>query len=131
MGTEAYEPPMRCTQNTAEWFKQNFSKPEEPSSTEGGGSTTTVPLEYQSHYSRTKNGCFAQLSQLSSFKGDQRSKLKDYIVVTHTLWDVNQKSRLGVYAVRDVEAMTACDMLGAKCVSKEQWLEMAKPYLTE
>ena len=123
--------PWQCASDSAEWFTQNFSKPEEPVSVEGGGSTTTLPLEYHNHYSSARNGCFALLSQLTSFKSDLRSKSKDYIVVTHTLWNVNEKSRLGIYAVKNVEAMTACNVSGVTCMSKDQWLEMTRPYMTD
>jgi hypothetical protein len=130
MAKKVYERPMRCTADTLEWFKRNYSQPPGPVSTQSGASIATIPLEYQAHYSQAKQGCFAVLSLLSPLKGRQGSKSADY-GLTHELWDVNENSKLGTYEVRDVEAMTRCDVSGSTCTSKEQWLEMAKPYIAE
>jgi hypothetical protein len=128
---EVYELPKRCAEHTAAWFKRNYSQPQEALSGDGGGSITTMPLEYENHYSHAKNACFAVLSQLASFKNSAHSNAKEYIVVTHTLWDVKANAKLGAYEVKNVEAMTACNVLDATCSSKEQWLELAKPYIAE
>jgi hypothetical protein len=130
LAKEVYELPRQCTQDAAEWFKHNYSLVKEPIAVEGG-SITTIPLEYQNHFSHAKNGCFALLSQLTSFKSGAHAKSKEYIVVTHTLWNVRENSKLGAYEVKNVEAMTACNVSGATCASKEQWLAMAKPYIAE
>ena len=125
------EVPKRCAEDTAEWFKRNHSNPAKPAGSPGDGSMSTVALEYQGHYSQAKHACFAVFSQMTSFKSGLHSGSRDYVEVTHTLWNVEENAKLGVYAVKNVETMTACNVLEASCTSKEQWLEMAKPYIAE
>jgi hypothetical protein len=124
MVTEVYEQPKRCSEDSARWFERNYSHAKEPVSVQGGASST-VPLEYQRHYSQAKKGCFAVLSLLTSFKNESG------LEVTHSLWDVNENSKLGAYVVKNVDAMMACEVLGVACTSKEQWLEMIRPYIGE
>ena len=126
---EVYELPKRCAEDTSEWFKNNYSQPRQSVGVDGGG-LTTIPLEYQNHFSRAKNACFVELSQLTSFKSGAHSK-QDYIVVTDTVWDVKANAKLAAYEVKNVDAMTACEVSGVSCTGKEQWLEMVRPYLAE
>jgi hypothetical protein len=44
---------------------------------------------------------------------------------------VNKNSQLGAYVVKSLHAMTACNVMGAKCTSKEQWMDLAGTYLAE
>jgi hypothetical protein len=65
---EIYELRERCAKDAREWFKQNYSEPQDPVPVKGGGSISSLPPNYENHYSQAHNGCFAVLSQMTSFQ---------------------------------------------------------------
>jgi hypothetical protein len=44
---------------------------------------------------------------------------------------VNENSQLGAYVVKDLNEVTACNVLGTKCTTKEQWMDLARTYIAE
>jgi hypothetical protein len=128
---EVYELRERCASDTAAWFKRNYSEPQKLTPPAAGASITASAPEYQNHYSQAQSGCFAILSQVTSIKGSAHSKTQDSTILSKTLWDVNENSKLGSFVLKSPAEMTTCNVLGAACTSQEQWLDMAKPYVAE
>ncbi len=131
MAKEIYERRERCAKDAGEWFKRNYSEPQDPVPVKGGGSISSLPPTYENHYSQAHSGCFAVLSQMMSFKYGSQPNPKDNVLQSNTLWDVNENSQLGAYVVKDLHEVTACNVLGTKCTSKEQWMDLAKTYIAE
>ena len=77
--------------------------------------TSSLPPTYENHYSLAHNGCFAVLSQMTSFKYRAQPNPEDEFIQSNTLWDVNENSQLGAYVVKDFKEVTACNVLGTKC----------------
>jgi hypothetical protein len=92
---EIYELRERCAKDAMEWFKQNYSEPQDPIPVKGGGNISSLPPTYENHYSQAHNGCFAVLSQMMSFKFGAQPNQKDQIIQSSTLWDVNENSQIG------------------------------------
>jgi hypothetical protein len=128
---EIYELRERCAKDAREWFKQNYSEPQEPIPVTGGGSVASVPPTYENHYSQAQNACFAVLSQMTSFTYSAKQASKNNLIQSNTLWDVNENSQLGAFVVKNFNEVTACKVVGTQCMTKEQWMDLARPYLVE
>lgn len=129
---ESYELRERCAKDAMVWFKQNHPESQDdPISVKGGGSISSTSPTYQNHYSNVLNGCFALVYQMMSFQNSAQPSPKHAFVQSNTLWDVNENTQLGAYVVKNLKEMTACDVRGTKCTSKEQWMELAKNYMLE
>jgi hypothetical protein len=128
---EIYDLRERCAKDAREWFKQNYSEPQDPIPVKGGGSISSLPPNYENHYSQAHNGCFALLSTMTSFKYSAQPNPKDNFVQTNALWDVNENSQVGVFVVKSFHEVTACRVLGTQCTTKEQWMDLARTYIAE
>jgi hypothetical protein len=128
---EIYELRERCAKDARDWFKQNNSELQDPVRVKGGGSISSLPPNYENHYSQAHNGCFAVLSLMTYFKFSAQPNPKDEFVQSNTLWDVNQNSQVGAFVVKDLNQVTTCNVLGSKCTTKEQWMDLARTYIAE
>src|SRR5262249_11283923 len=121
-----YELDEKCGADARAWFKANYSEPPDPIKVEGGREIASLPSTYQNHYSHTFNGCFAVLDTITSFPAPHAQ-----VVRTDALWDVNENRRVGVLVQKDMQTVTACDVEGTKCATKDEFEGMARHYMTE
>jgi hypothetical protein len=128
---EIYELRERCAKDSMEWFKQNYPEPQDPIPVQGGGGISSLPATYQNHYSEAHNGCFALVYQMTYDKHGVQPNPKDSVFQSNTLWDVNENSQLGAYVVKDLSEITVCNVQDTKCMTKEEWMQLAKTYIAE
>jgi hypothetical protein len=127
---ELYDLREKCGRDAREWFKQNFPDTE-PILVKGGGSVVNQPSGYENHYSRSQNRCYAlvHMMMLSSGVKDRI----DLFIQSNLLWEVNENAQLGAFVTKGLKEMeiTACNVTGAQCTSKDEWMKLAQPYLTD
>ena len=126
---EIYSLRERCGKNAAEWFKANFSEQVESLPAQSGGGIDALPATYENHYSEQLNRCYAVVYQMTSIAYGRKPTPRHRIVQSNTLYDVHENSQIGIFIVADLENVTACNVAGAKCTTKDEFIELAKPYM--
>lgn len=129
--TETYELRERCAKDAREWFNQNYPPNDEPIRVQGGGSIANLPPTYQNHYSQTHNGCYAFVYEITNFSYGKKPTPRDMVVQTNAMYDVHDNTRMGVFVVKNMSEVTACEFTGTKCSSKEEFMGLAKSYFTD
>jgi hypothetical protein len=125
---EIYDLRRKCALDAREWFKQNYPE-SEPIPVQGGGSIISQPTGYENHYSESQNRCYALLHSIYSTNGPKGRN--SMFIQSNLLWDVNENVQLGAFVVKDLTGITACNVTESQCKTKEEWLSLARPYLTD
>jgi hypothetical protein len=93
----------QCGEDSEKFYKEKFSFP--------------TPGEHQSHYNKTMNKCFLLV--------------KDSVMETKGLWDVNENKQYGVYYHNHNGITVNCNILDKKCKSEEEFDSLVKPYMND
>ena len=125
-----YELSARCGDDARSWYKANVPSDGEPIRSPGGGSITSAPMSYDNHYSRKEHGCFAHTMTYTVIdSGPGRHGKNDGMLQTDEIWNVNENRRMGVLVQKDLTRVTACEVRGRKCATKEEFEGLIDDFL--
>jgi hypothetical protein len=120
-----YEMDEKCAADARAWFKANYSQPIEPMNVQGGGQVVTTAGVAQNHYSRKLNACFAVLETSTTFPRPAQ------LITNHAIYNVNENRRVGFLVDKNFQTVTACQVEGTKCASKDEFESRTRDYLVE
>ncbi len=114
----------QCARNAREWFSQFFGN-----GTQNGGGAESQS-EYSNHYNKKLNICIALQSVMGTTRDSKTGKVS--VFESKGLVDVNENKDLGDYfKFVDPEHLMICSVNGKSCRSRDEWEDLARPYMTQ
>jgi len=122
-GVRADEMSERCGKLVEKLFKERW--------TTGKTDDGKMRGRFESHYNAKLNKCF--LLEIVTLVTGDRATNKAALIEIQALWDANEKRQYGWFKEYDSPGaiQSNCYVQNTACRSKEEWVNLIKPYMEE